>query len=186
MDDAASSYRRFVAGEEKAFDEILDAFNENLIFFISRYVHNLDAAEDIAEDCFVELLVHPLRYNFRVSLKTYLFTIARNKAVDYIRHNSVLAISPLDENVQKSAEYAGFEDRVLNDERHRALNRAIDRLAGDMRTAVHLIYFEEMSYDETAKVMKKNRKQVENLAYRARKELKRILTEEGWNDEKQG
>ena len=185
MDNAESSYRRFAAGDGKAFDEILDAYNESLIFFIRRYVHSLDVAEDIAEDCFVELIVNPRRYNFKVCLKTYLFTIARNKAVDYIRHNAVLELSPLDEHIHKSAEYIGFEQRVLNDEKRKAVNRAVESLCDDMRTAVHLIYFEQMSYEETARIMHKNRKQIENLAYRARKQLRQILTEEGWNDEDQ-
>lgn len=48
-----------------------------------------------------------------------------------------------------------------------------------MRVVIHLIYFEGMSYDETARVMKKNRKQVDNLLYRAKKELRIILGEDG-------
>lgn len=178
-----SSYRRFLAGEESAFDEIIDAYHESLIFFIERYVHNLDEAEDIAEDCFVELIVHRHRYNFKVSLKTYLFTIARNKSVDYIRHHSVLNLTSLDDGSQKSAEYEGFENRVLRDERRRAVNLAVGQLREDMRTVIHLIYFEDMSYDEAGKVMNKSRKQIENLAYRARNALRDILTEEGWSDE---
>lgn len=178
-----SSYRRFLAGEESAFDEIINMYHESLIFFIQRYVHNLDEAEDIAEDCFVELLVHPHRYNGKVSLKTYLFTIARNKSVDYIRHGSVLPITSLEACSEKSAEYESYENRVLRDERRRAVNRAVERLNENMRTVIHLIYFEDMSYDEAGKVMKKSRKQIENLAYRARNALRVILTEEGWNDE---
>ena len=181
-----SSYRRFLAGEESAFDELIDTYHESLIFFIQRYVHNLDEAEDIAEDCFVELIVHPHRYNFKVSLKTYLFTIARNKSVDYIRHHAVLNVVSLDDGVdacQKSAEYEKFEDRILRDERRRAVNRAVEQLNEEMRTVIHLIYFEDMSYDEAGRIMKKSRKQMENLAYRARNALRVILTKEGWNHE---
>lgn len=177
-----SSYRRFLAGEESAFDEVIDTYHESLIFFIQRYVHNLDEAEDIAEDCFVELIVHP-RYHFKVSLKTYLFTIARNKSVDYIRHRSAIPTTPLDECSEKSAEYESFENKVLRDERRRAVNRAVEQLNEEMRTVIHLIYFEDMSYEEAGRVMKKSRKQMENLAYRARNALRVILTKEGWNDE---
>jgi len=48
-----------------------------------------------------------------------------------------------------------------------------------MRVAVHLIYFEEMTYEEAAQVMRKNRKQVDNLLYRAKKALRIILGEDG-------
>ena len=48
-----------------------------------------------------------------------------------------------------------------------------------MRDLKHLIYFEDMTYEEAAKVMKKNRKQVDNLLYRAKKELRIILGKDG-------
>lgn len=185
MNIGESSYRRFLAGDESAFDEIIDIYNESLIFFIQRYVHNIDVAEDIAEDCLVELIVRPHRYNFKFSLKTYLFTVARNKSIDYLKHNSIIQTVPLDEHSDKSAEYESFENKVLRDEKHRAVNDAIERLNENFRTVIHLIYFESLSYDEAGKVMKKNRKQIENLAYRARNALRIILTEEGWNDEEQ-
>lgn len=180
-----SSYRRFLAGEEGAFDTVIDTYHESLIFFIRRYVRSLDDAEDLAEDCFVELLVHPYRYHFKGSLKTYLFTIARNKAVDYLRHHSLIETIPTDAPSEKSAAYESFEHRVLQNERRKAVDDAVGRLNEAMRTVIHLIYFEEMSYEEAGRVMGKSRKQVENLAYRARKELRAILTEEGWNDEGQ-
>ena len=48
-----------------------------------------------------------------------------------------------------------------------------------MRVVIHLVYFEDLTYDEAAKVMKKNRKQVDNLLYRAKKELRIILGKDG-------
>lgn len=86
MDNGASSYRRFLEGDESAFDEILDLYRENLIFFINRFVRDPAAAEDLAIDAFLELLVHKNRYNFKTSLKTYLFMIGRSRALDYLRH----------------------------------------------------------------------------------------------------
>ena len=59
------------------------------------------------------------------------------------------------------------------------VNAALAQLPEDQRVAVHLIYFEQLSYEETARIMKKDRKQVDNLLYRARKALRAILGEEG-------
>lgn len=185
MNTGESSYRRFLAGDESAFEELIDIYHENLIFFIRRYVSDLSVAEDIAEDCFVALIVYPQRYNFKVSLKTYLFTLARNKSVDYIRHNSVIDMTSLDEHTEKSAEYESFENRVLRDERRRAVNEGLQALDEKFRTVLHLIYFEELSYEDAGRVMGKSRKQIENLAYRARNALRVILNEMGWGDEKQ-
>ena len=68
---------------------------------------------------------------------------------------------------------------MLADERRRAVNGAVDSLPAEMREAVHLVYFEEMTYEEAARVMKKNKKQVDNLLYRAKAELRKTLGKEG-------
>ena len=150
-----------------------------LVFFIDRYVHDVHTAEDIAIDVFSELIVHPRRYNFKTSLKTYLFMLGRSRALDCLRHRKVLTVTELDEARDVPAEENELEEAVLADERKRALNAALAALPEDMRLAVHLVYFEDMTYDETARVMKKSRKQVDNLLYRAKKELRLILEEEG-------
>ena len=52
MDNGASSYRRFLDGDESAFEEIMKEYFDNLVFFIDRFVHDIHAAEDIAIDPF--------------------------------------------------------------------------------------------------------------------------------------
>ena len=179
MDNGACSYRRFLNGEESAFDEIMAELFRPLVFFIDRYVHDVHTAEDIAIDVFSDLIVHPRRYNFKTPLKTYLFMLGRTRALDCLRHRRVLAVTELDEARDVPGEELALEEAVLADERKRAVNDALERLPEEMRVAVHLVYFEDMTYDETAKVMKKNRKQVDNLLYRAKKELRLILEEDG-------
>ena len=78
-------YRSFLEGDMESFEWLVIEYKDSLIYFISRYVKDVAAAEDLAQDAFVEVLVHKERYNFRTSFKTWLFTIGRNKAVDYIR-----------------------------------------------------------------------------------------------------
>ena len=178
MDNGASSYRRFLNGDEAAFDDLMEELFRGLVFFIDRYVHDTHAAEDIALDTFPDLIVHRHRYNFKVSLKTYLFMVGRSRALDYIRHRKIIDFSELSEAEGVSDEQS-LEETVLADEHKRTVNAALAKLPEDMRVAVHLIYFEEMTYEEAAKVMKKNRKQVDNLLYRAKKELRIILGEDG-------
>ena len=179
MDNGASSYRRFLDGDESAFDEIMKELFDNLVFFIDRYVHDIHAAEDIAIDAFSDLVVNKHRYNFKVTLKTYLFMLGRSRALNYIKHRKVIDFVELTEAEKTSSEQETLEEIVLADERKRVVNNALNALTDDMRVVVHLIYFEDMSYDEAAKVMKKNRKQVDNLLYRAKKELRIILGKDG-------
>ena len=179
MDNGASSYRRFLDGDESAFDEIMKELFRSLVFFIDRYVHDIHTAEDIAIDTFSDLVVYKHRYNFKVTLKTYLFMIGRSRALDYIKHRKVIDVVELSEAQNLPDDEKTLEEIVLADERKRAVNAAVAKLPEDMRVVIHLIYFEEMTYDEAAKVMKKNRKQVDNLLYRAKKELRIILGKDG-------
>ena len=179
MDNGASSYRRFLDGDESAFENIMKELFRGLVFFIDRFVHDTHAAEDLAIDIFSDLVVHRHRYNFKVSLKTYLYMVGRSRALDYIRHRKVISFVELSEAQSVADDSAALEEMVLADERKRRVNAALGQLPEDLRVAVHLVYFEEMTYEEAAKVMRKNRKQVDNLLYRAKKELRTILGEDG-------
>ena len=179
MDNGASSYRRFLDGDESAFEAIMKELFHGLVFFIDGFVHDTHAAEDLAIDVFSDLIVHRRRYNFKVSLKTYLYMVGRSRALDYIRHRRVLQFVELSQAQAVADDAAALEQIVLKDERKRMVHAAMARLPEDMRVAVHLVYFEEMSYEEAARVMKKNRKQVDNLLYRGKKELSIILGKDG-------
>ena len=178
MDNGAGSYRRFLDGDESAFNDIMKELFFGLVFFINGYVHDTHTAEDIAMDTFSELIVHKHRYNFKVTLKTYLYMIGRSRALDYIKHRKIIDFTELNEAQNLTDDGRSLEEIILWDEKKRVLNAAIARLPEDLREAVRLIYFEEMTYEDAAKVMHKNRKQVDNLLYRAKKELRALLGED--------
>lgn len=178
MDHGASSYRRYLRGDEEAFAEIVREYFDRLVFFIQRYVNDYAAAEDIAMDVFAWLIVHKSRYNFTVSLKTYLFMLGRSRALDYIKHRSKLQTVALSEVAEAADPGPSLEEMLLTDQRKQAVHRAMAQLTEEMRLAVHLTYFEDLSADEVAKVLKKNRKQVYNLLYRAKNTLRTVLEEE--------
>ncbi len=179
MDNGASSYRRFLDGDDSAFDDIMKELFRSLVFFIDRYVQDIHTAEDIAIDTFADLGVHRHKYNFKVTLKTYLFMVGRSRALNYINHRKVIDFIELTDAERNFDDHNALEKMVLDDERKRIVNAALSELPADMRVATHLVYFEDMTYDEAARVMKKNRKQIDNLLYRAKKELRTILGEEG-------
>lgn len=179
MDNGESSYRRFLDGDESAFDEILICYRDSLTFFIDRIVRDTAAAEDIAIDVFTELLIRPYRYNFKSSLKTYLFMIGRSRALDYIKHRDKFKTAELSEQIQAIDDRRQLEEAIINDMRKSLVNEALSKLPEEMKIAVHLVYFEELTYKDTAAVMKKKPKQVDNLLYRAKAELRNLLGKEG-------
>ena len=162
MDNGASSYRRYLNGDEDAFNEVVKEYFDNLVFFLNRYVSDYQASEDIALDVFTQLVVNKHRYNLSVSLKTYLFMIGRSRALDYIKHRGKLPMVELTEAAQIAADELSLEEMLLADERKRAVNTALESLDEQQRLVIHLVYFEDLSPEEAAKVLKKNRKQIYN------------------------
>lgn len=178
MDDGASSYRRFLDGEEAAFDEIMESLFYSVVIFVDRFVGDIHAAEDIAIDVMSELVVHRHRYNFKVSLKTYLLMLARSRALDYIRRRKLIRFVGLDQ-AGEIPDGEALEERVFREDSKRRVHRAIRELPEEMAQAVHLCYLEGLTYAEVAKVMKVDRKRVDNLLYRGKKALRDILGEDG-------
>ena len=177
MDVGASSYRLYLEGDESAFETIVKEYRDQLTFFINGYVCDIFAAEDIAIDVFAYVAVNTRKYNFKVSFKTYLYMLGRSRAIDYIRKRKRIGALPL-ESAESVPSDESVDEQFLKDEKHKRLYEALDSLPEKMRTAVYLFYFENLTYDEMAKVMKMNKKQVDNLLYRAKGMLRHILGEE--------
>jgi len=179
MDNGASSYRRYLNGDEDAFAQIVKVYFDSLVFFLYRYVQDYGIAEDLALDAFAQLVASKHRYNFSVSLKTYLFMIGRSRALDYIRHKQKLQMAELSEAMQIPADEPPLEELLLADTRKRVVHKAMEQLSEELRLVVHLVYFEDLQPYEVARILKKSRKQVYNLLYRAKNTLRTILGEEG-------
>lgn len=176
MVNGETEYRRFLSGDETAFENIMREYRDSLTFFINRYVNDYNAAEDIAIDVFMYITLHPRRYNFTVSLKTYLFMLGRSRALDHLRKKKRQKEVTL--SLHESDLHYDFLSHIEKREQAEILISAIEKLPTEMKTAIHLVYFEELSYKEAAVVMKKNTKQIDNLVYRGKKELSALLGKE--------
>jgi RNA polymerase sigma-70 factor (ECF subfamily) len=151
---------------------------QGLIFFLQSYVHSYESAEDLAEETFVELLVHKGRFRGQSSLKTYLFSVARHKAIDFIRKEQRRPVVGLGEITERVSEEPGPEEVLQSQERSQVIANAIQGLPQEYREVLRLLYLERLHYDEIAQIMKKNKKQIDNLAYRARASLRTALGKE--------
>ncbi len=179
MGNGESSYRRFLCGEQDAFDELVKQYFDSLVLFVNRFVYDIHTAEDIAIDAFAYILANKHKYNFKVSFKTYLFMIGRCRALNYIKHKKLINITSLDEAENLSFELKTLEDTVIDNYKKQLINKAIAELPYNMRAAVHLTFFEDMTYAQAAKVLNKNKKQIDNLLYRAKNILREKLGKDG-------
>lgn len=98
MENDEERYRRFLTGDDNGLREIIDIYHAGLTLFVNGIVGDLTETEDIVQDTFVKLAVKKPRFNGRCSFKTWLYTIARNKAYNYMkRHRARFTEQSIDE-----------------------------------------------------------------------------------------
>lgn len=195
MHEDELNYIKFMDGDIEGFENLVLTYKNNLIFFITKYVKDLYIAEDIAQDTFVEIYIHKERYRTQNNFKTYLFTIGRNKAIDYIRKygneltsnliNEENFINGIHSSYHTMSTLAGSELAIefIKKEEASLIHNTINRLKDEYRVVIHLIDFEQLTYKEAAKIMKKTVPQIKILIYRARKALGKVLQKEGYSYE---
>ena len=180
MDNGASSYRRFREyNDENGLVEIIKEYKDGLIFFLAGIVGDITKAEELAEDTFVLIGVKKPRDSKKGSFKTWLYTIGRNLAIDYLRRKNRCKEVIFDDDFEISSEEHDLEMSFIRQERNIVIHQTIRILKSEYQQVLWLIYFEEMSIKEAAMVMKKTVHSVETLVYRARRSLKVNLEKKG-------
>lgn len=180
MDNGAESYRRFLQGDDKAFVEIIRDYKDGLILYLNGFVNNILTAEELTEDVFFKLVTKKPRFNEKSSFKTWLYTIGRNTAVDYLRRNSKQKEVSAEEIRETEDERLSIEQSYIKQERLLLIHRTLEKLKPEYKQVLWLVYFEDFSQKETAKIMKKSVHSVETLVYRARLALKAELEKGGF------
>lgn len=169
MDNGASSYRRFLDGDDQGLAEIVKDYKDGLILYLNGFVNNIFTAEELMEGTFFKLITKKPRFNAKYSFKTWLYTIGRNVAIDYIRHHSRFSDTSMDELENYLSDEYDLEKAYIAEERKISVHKALKKLHPDYRQILWLIYFENFSHSEAGAIMKKNPRQVKDLAYRAKK-----------------
>lgn len=109
----------------------------------------------------------------------YLFTIGRNKAIDYIRKNKRFVPFVLEEECfPGSPSQPSPEEELLAKEQKEKIVNMVRDLKGDQGTALYLVLVEDLSHDEAARVMKKSRKQIENLVFQGKRKIRSSFEKE--------
>ena len=183
MDNGASSYRRFLSGDKDGLAEVMRIYRDSLTLYLNSLVCNIEIAEELMEETFVKLYVNKPKFKEKSTFKTWLYSIARFTAVDYIRKHSGVINTSLDD-AECISDDTDLEKSVIKSEEKRTLHKAIRKLKPEYEQALYLTYFEDFSNRETASIMKKTEKQVRDLLYNARKALKAELSKEGFVYEK--
>ena len=182
MDNGASSYRRFLDGDKNALIDIIEDYRRGLVLFINSITGDFCLAEEIAEETFLKLYVDRPKFSGKSSFRSWLYSIGRNTAVDHIRKASKLDEVPVDD-FYEVADMEDIEQDYIKNEDKKQLLRALEKLNDDYRQVLYLIYFENFSNTETAKIMGRSERQIRNLLYRSKESLRNILEKEGFRYE---
>lgn len=175
MEEDKKLYRRFLNGDKESFELIVDKYMEKIIYFVYGFVKRIDVAEDLAQDVFVYILVNKEKYDSKYSLRTYLYTIAKCRAINYLKRES--RITYLQDNEYLFTEDE-IEDIVFCKEKNKQMEEAINKLPEPQNRIIYLVDIEEMSYKEICKIFDMSLSKVKTLIHRGRKKLKTILEKE--------
>ncbi|MBI4419129.1 MAG: RNA polymerase sigma-70 factor, partial [Ignavibacteriales bacterium] len=148
-------------GDPGAFDVMIREHGPGMCRFILSQIHSAELAEELVQDIFLNIWERRAEFNPRTSLKSYLFTAARNKAIDHIRHERVK--QEYREEVGLRGEHVSTTpDEILaGEELEEAIRRVVQELPDRCRLIFSLQREEGMSYAEIARVLGISQKTVE-------------------------
>lgn len=181
---------RALKGHQEAFRQIVVRFERPVYSLVARMLQDPAAAEDLAQEVFIKAFRRLDTYDPERKLSSWLFKIAHNTTIDYLRRRTPETV-PLE--VEKEDGGTGGLAAVLADssaenpavaaERRdmaRALELAIARLRPEYRESVVMFYVEGASYQEICEVTGLPLGTVKTNLHRARKELAQHMTDLGW------
>ena len=174
-DREEEAYRQYLAGDDSAFLTLIRVHRDGLTLYLNGFVRNIFTAEELMEEVFFRVATKKPRFSGKSTFKTWLYSIARNTALDHLRREKHLVPAQTDEALREQAD---VEAAFMQTEQARAVHHALDRLNPDYRQVLWLSYFEDFDNAQTAALLHKSKRQIENLMYRAKAALRTELEKE--------
>ena len=169
---------KVAGGDHVAFRWLFRRFQRPVHAYLTRLVRLPQIADELMSETMLELWKGAGRFGGRSTVSTWLFGIARHKAIDYLRrrHEGDLGEDALVEVVDPSPTP---EEAVGRASIAELVGSLIDRLSAEHREVLHLAYREEMSVEEIADVVNCPINTVKTRMFYARKRMKTLLAEAG-------
>lgn len=143
----------------------------SIVMFADKYLNDMEAAADIAQECFIRLWCGDMTFETEDKVKGFLYTTARNLALNELKHSAIVT-GYVQKGMLESEEY--FRDNVMEEEVYAVLYKAIDKLAPQSRNVI-LLSLQELSNGEIAEQLGISVNSVRTLKQNAYKKLKGLL-----------
>ena len=154
-------FKAYRNGNRQAFRRLMERYRQELLHFLIRFLGGRAAAEDVFQEAFLQIHISADKFDPTRRFKPWLFTIASNKARDYLRKHSKRSGVSLSASVGDDEDNESFVDLleaelpdpdapVLDAERSRVVKEIIDAMPAHLREILLLAYFQRLSYNQIA------------------------------------
>jgi RNA polymerase sigma-70 factor, ECF subfamily len=173
--------REIKNGNKNAFGDFVDTYKKFVLNICYKFVNNIDDANDIAQEVFIEAYRTIDKFRCDSKISTWLYRIATNRSLNFLRDNKKYY------DAESYSKDPGFtanissdfktnpEQNTLNNEKADILNKAINSLPESQKAAFIMNKKEDLSSAEIGKILKISVKAVESLISRAKRNLQKLL-----------
>ncbi|HKI89243.1 MAG TPA: sigma-70 family RNA polymerase sigma factor [Draconibacterium sp.] len=172
-----------LSGDEKAFARLLSRYKDAIYFMLLKMVNNRSDAEDLTLEAFGKAFKNLHQYSPTYAFSTWLFKIASNNCIDFLRKKKGTYVSienngdqnENNETIRLKSKELDPEEKLIRKQKAILLQKVVRRLKSRYRTLVELRYFREFSYEEIAKELNLPLGTVKAQLFRAREMLFKMI-----------
>ena len=171
-------------GNQKAYAELLDRYRDSVYFMLLKMINNKDDADDLTIEAFGKAFKRLDQYTPTYAFSTWLFKIASNNCIDFIRKKKMITFS-IDKSFENDeggkmtidikASTLNPEEDLVKKQKVKLMHDIVDKLKPRYRVLVELRYFEELSYEEISVKLDLPIGTVKAQLFRAREFLANIM-----------
>lgn len=171
-------------GDQKAYAELMNHYRDSLYFMLLKMTNNPYDADDLTIEAFGKAFKKLHQYTPNYAFSTWLFKIATNNCIDFIRKKKKYTFS-MDENFGEDenrdlaqklpAETLDPEEHAIKNQKIKMMHQVVEKLKPHYKKLVELRYFRELSYEEISEELDLPLGTVKAQLFRAREFLHNIL-----------
>lgn len=175
-------------GDQKAYAELMSRYKDSIYFMLLKMVNNRDDADDLTIEAFGKAFRNLKQYTPDYAFSTWLFKIATNNCIDFIRKKRKMTLSldrgfDTDDGGEMTLEVKSNtpdpEEHMMKKQNVILMRDVVERLKPRYRRLVELRYFQERSYEEISDELKLPLGTVKAQLFRAREFLYQIMKSSG-------
>ncbi|MCP5058586.1 MAG: sigma-70 family RNA polymerase sigma factor [bacterium] len=165
---------RIAEGDERALEDLYRRYQPRILAFANQRLNDLAAASDTLNEVMLEIWKSASRFEGRSSVATWILSITRFRVIDRLRQRGDRVFEDIEESSPTDAA-ANAEDVMAGAGDALSVRACIDELPVAQREAIHMAFFQELSYTEIAQVMECPEGTVKTRVYHAKRALKLCL-----------